>query len=133
VTTCEKCKLALLLSPLCGSETVEGMYVVASTISRNHIGSKKYKTVQSFKLYLLKNNPPVQIYIAASESKVLEMFLEVVCESLFSSSIAFLMMSFASQKRLPSVLISVQGTCKYHLEPVGRVWGMLQCCRIVLC
>jgi hypothetical protein len=70
----------------------------------------------------------VQLYIAASGSEVLETFLEAIFESLFSSSVPFLMASFASQKCISSVLFSLKETGKYQLEPVRTVWGMLQFC-----
>ena len=42
------------------------MCVVASKCSWNHFISKKYKTVQSFKLHFLQNSPLLQIETSAS-------------------------------------------------------------------
>jgi hypothetical protein len=45
------------------------MYVVASKYSRTHFVYDKYKTVQSFNLHFLQNNPLVQQYTSASDWK----------------------------------------------------------------
>jgi hypothetical protein len=55
---------------------VEGMYVVTSKISRNHLDLRNTKEYNNLKYK--KNNLLVQIYIAASGSKVLETFLEAI-------------------------------------------------------
>ena len=79
------------------------MWVAASRYSRDHFISEKYKTTQSFKAYYLPNCPLVQLYISASVYKgvwniTANYFVKNI---LFSSSVAFLMMSVASQKRRP--------------------------------
>jgi len=44
-------------------------HVVASKCIRNHFVSEKYKTVQTFKLYFLKNRPVLQPCTTASDCK----------------------------------------------------------------
>ena len=44
-------------------------HVVASKCIRNHFVSEKYKTVETFKLYFLKNSPLLQPYTTASDCK----------------------------------------------------------------
>jgi hypothetical protein len=63
--------------------------------------SKKYKRVQSFKLHFLRNTPLVLLPLLPADVKMLETFLDAVCESLFSSTVAFLIMSVALPKRRP--------------------------------
>jgi len=41
---------------------IDRNYVVASKCSRNHFISEKYKTVKSFKLYLLQKSPSATIH-----------------------------------------------------------------------
>jgi hypothetical protein len=73
-------------------------YAVATHCSRNHFISEKYKTVQSFKLLFLQNSPLLQIYTSTSDCKCVETFLEAFYEILFSSTVAFLMMSLVLKR-----------------------------------
>jgi len=78
--------------------------VVASRYSQDHFISEKY-TTQSFKAYFLQNSPLVQLYISASIHKgvgnIPASYFVKLKKKLFSSSVAFLIMSVASQKRRP--------------------------------
>jgi hypothetical protein len=57
---------------------------------------QKYKHLSYISL---QNIPLVQVYTSASgHTEVLETFLQAICENLFSSFVAFLIMSAASQK-----------------------------------
>jgi hypothetical protein len=58
---------------------------------------EKHKTEQPFKLHFLQNSPRAKLNISASDCK--DVGSVQFCEILFSSSVAFLMMSVASQKR----------------------------------
>jgi len=55
------------------------------------------------------------------------------CESFFSSAAAFLNMSVASQNHGPFIVGFSERKVKISWSQVRRVWGMLQCCHIVLC
>ena len=59
----------------------------------------KHNTTQSFKLYFLQNSYLAKVYTSASDRKGVGNV--PFCESLFSSSVAFLIVSLASQKRRP--------------------------------
>ena len=52
--------------------------VVTAKCSQCHFISEKYRTVQSFKLHFLQNNPILQLYTFASHCKELELFLEAI-------------------------------------------------------
>jgi hypothetical protein len=68
------------------------MCMLASKYSR-------IQKVQSFKIYFLYNSPLVQLH---NSHRCWKRTWKQFCESLFSSSFAFLMMPLASQKRHPS-------------------------------
>ena len=74
-------------------------HLEASKYSQNHFISEKQKTAQQCKLYFPQNNPLIATKHLPATVKVSETFMEAFCESIFSSSVAFLMMSEASQKR----------------------------------
>ena len=74
-------------------------HIEASKYSQNHFISEKQKTAQQCKLYFPQNNPLIATKHLPATVKVSETFMEAFCESIFSSSVAFLMMSEASQKR----------------------------------
>ena len=86
------------------------MHAVASECSLNHFISEKYKTVQSSTLHFLQNSPLMQLHTSADDYKVVGNISGSQCESLFRSSVAFLMMLVTSQISVPSMLISVEGT-----------------------
>ena len=69
--------------------------------SRNHLIYEKHQTLQSFKLHFLQNCPLVQLYTSARLCRCLKRFWNPFFESLFSSSVAFLIMSVALQTRCP--------------------------------
>ena len=69
------------------------LYLIASNCSPSHLISEKYKILQLI--------PLAQIYTSASHCKVLKTFFEAILWKLFSSFVAFLMISVASQKRRP--------------------------------
>jgi len=78
--------------------------VVASRYSRDHFISEKYTTTQLFKAHFLQNSPIVQLYISASVYKGvgnIPASYFVKKKKPFSSSVAFLIISVASQKRRP--------------------------------
>jgi hypothetical protein len=85
--------------------------------SPDHFISEKYKTVPSFKLYFLLNSPLCNYAVLPATIKVLKTFLQAILGSLFSSSVALLMMSVTSQKRRPSMLVSVEETGTHQLQP----------------
>ena len=100
------------------------LHVVALKFSWNHFISEKYKTVQPFKLEILQNSPLVQLYTSTSKCKgVGNISGSHYVEALFSSSVAFLMMTVTSQKPIPSVLIPVDGTGKNQLEKCQKSMG----------
>jgi len=72
-------------------------YVAASEYFWNHFVLEKYKTEQSFKLHFLQNSPLVQLCTSTSSYNG----VGNISESLFSSSITFLMVLVASQKHRP--------------------------------
>jgi hypothetical protein len=73
--------------------------VSTSECSRKHFISEKYKTVQSFKLPFLQNGSFMQLHTSASDCKVGGNIPgSFFAKAFFSSSVAFLMMSLASQK-----------------------------------
>ena len=93
------------------------MHVVASKCSRSRFLSDKYKTVQSFRPHFLQNSPRVQLHTSAGDCKVVGNISGSQCESLFKSSIAFLIMLVTSQSSVASMPISVEGTRKNRLQP----------------
>jgi hypothetical protein len=72
-------------------------YVAASKRVWNHFVSEKHKTEQSFKLHFLQNSPLVHLCTSTNSCNG----VENIPESLFSSSLTFLMVLVASQKRRP--------------------------------
>ena len=56
-----------------------------------------------------------------------------MCENLFSSSVAFLIISVVSQKCPPFNADISRGKCKNHLDQARRSLGKLQFHHIVLC
>jgi hypothetical protein len=108
----------------------QAIYVVAIKCSRNQLLSENYKTVPSFKLHFLQNDPFVQIYTSASDCKGVRI---LSVKNLFSSYVAFLM-SEAPQKRRPfKADYSTGEQVKISCRMFGRVCGMLQCCHFVRC
>jgi len=89
---------------------------------------------KSIKLHCLQNCPLVQLYTSTSDCKVVgNIRWKPICESLFSSSVAFLITSLASQKRrLFSADFSRGNGYKSAAARSGEYRGMLQCCHIVL-
>jgi hypothetical protein len=77
--------------------------VVASKFSWNHCISVKYKKIQLFKLCFLQNSPVLWVCTSASNCKGVENLPGSHFVKVFSSSVSFLMMSVASQKRRPFV------------------------------
>jgi len=108
--------------------------MVASKCYGNHLSSEKYKEYNhlnyiSFKAVSLYKN----IRLPASV-KMLEIFLEAICESLFSSYVTFLFVSVASQKpRLFNAVFQSREQVNVSCSQVRRVWRMLRCCHFVLC
>jgi hypothetical protein len=56
----------------------EELYLVTLEYYRNHSNSEKYKRAQLFKLHLIQNSPPVQLYTAVSHCKVVGNILEAI-------------------------------------------------------
>ena len=109
-------------------------YVVASKCYRNHFISKKYKTTQSSKLHSRQNSSLGQRYISASDRKS----VGNISGNHFVKSFSALPSQsywrhYYHQSAVFSVLISVEGKLKISCNQLRRVWGMLQCCHIVLC
>ena len=76
---------------------------------------------QSFKLHILQNNPPcATIHYCQRLWRRLELSWKPFCESIFSSSVAFLMISVASQKPLPFNVYFSRGIKQ---QSVGTRWG----------
>jgi hypothetical protein len=88
----------------------------------------------SFKIVLLCN---CSFFLATV--KLLGTFLKAISwkpfhESLFSCSVAFLMMSLASQNCHPLKLwFQGRKQVKIGWSHIGLCWGLLLCCHIVLC
>jgi len=59
--------------------------------------------------------------------------MELFCESLFSYSVAFLMMSVVSQTRRPFNADFIRGNTQKSAGARSEVWAMLQCWHTVLC
>jgi hypothetical protein len=71
------------------------------------------------KLHFFRNNPLALLPLQPVAVKVLETFLDAICEHLFSSTVAFLIISVASPKRRPfSADLSRRGQLKISRSPV---------------
>ena len=97
------------------------MYVIALNILEITWFLRNYKKGQLLKLYFLQNSPTVQLHHSA---RCWKRSWKPFCESLFSSSVAFLIISVASQKRRPfNADFSPENKKIRSWNQVRRVWG----------
>jgi hypothetical protein len=106
-------------------------YVVASNVPG--ITLLLTNTKQHNHLYYIsfKTAPCATIHFCQRLYRCWEQPWKSFCKSHFSSSVAFLMTSVASQKLVPSMLISVEKTGKNQPEPGQESMGNAPVCHIL--
>jgi hypothetical protein len=109
-------------------------HVVASKYFWNQFISEKYKTPQSFKLHFLQKKIPLRNYtLLPVTAKLLDTFLEAIFWKpfhLFRPILNFV----DSITKAPYLQCWFQSReqAKISCSQFKRVWGMLQCCHILL-
>ena len=97
------------------------MYVIASKCSRNHFISETYKKAQSFKLHPFKIFPFCNF--CQRLWRCCKSSWKPCCERLFSFSVAFLIMTVATQKHCSSSADFIWENRKNQLEPGQESMG----------
>jgi len=123
----------LMPSLTCKGMYTDRNYVVVSKCSRNHFISEKYKAVKLFKLQLLQNTLLAQTDTSSSDFSGVGNIPGSHCVKPFQLFRRIL--NYVSNTiKAPSLQHRFQWRehVKITWSQVGRIWGMLQCCHIVL-